>query len=236
MKTRDAAVFVMAGQPLPGSCNTRLSSHLSARQACLFDEAFLRDTVELVMEAAVRGRFLCYGPPAGRDWFASNFVGIDLMQQAAGDSGEALSCAFDTIFALGYGAVIALGVDTPDLPAGLIEQAVKTLDACDVVIGPSADGGYYLIGMTEPAPELFRRINWGTSSVTEETFARASELGLRVETLDEWSDVDDIEQLRELAESETLRANSKTLLEKTKPGRFSRILPGLTRPRREPKG
>jgi rSAM/selenodomain-associated transferase 1 len=235
MDLRQSAVFVMAKQPLPGKCKTRLARHLSAKRACLFQEAFLRDTMDFVMEANVGGRFLSYWPPEGRDWFASTFVGIDLLQQPSQDLGASLITAFDQIFHLGYNAAVALGADTPDLPDGTIEQAVDALEEYDLVVGPTTDGGYYLIGLKEPAPELFLRIDWGTSAVLAETYDHASDLGLRVATLDDWYDIDEVEQLRRLAESETIRANSKAALEEidiSLSDTLKRAFPTFTKPLR----
>lgn len=213
MDLLESAILVMARQPIPGECKTRLSKHLSVEQACAFHDAFLRDTIDFVTESEIGGRFLAYWPPAGRDWFAATFVGIDLIQQTEDDLGASISTAFDQAFALGYSAVIAIGADTPDLPAGTMVEALKALDECDVVIGPAEDGGYYLIGLNAPAPELFRRIEWGTPAVTEQTMKHAAELGLQVKFLDEWYDVDEIDQLRRLAESKTLREHSRAALE-----------------------
>lgn len=233
MDLRESAVFVMAKQPLPGKCKTRLARHLSANRACLFQEAFLRDTMDFVTETGVGGRFLCYWPPDGRDWFASEFVGVDLLQQPEESLGASLTAAFDQIFYLGFHAAIALGADTPDLPEGTIEQAIDALDEYDMVVGPTADGGYYLIGLREPAPELFRRIDWGTPEVLAETYDHASELGLRVATLDEWYDIDEIDQLRQLAQSETIRPNSSEALENndvTLGDTLKRAFPTFTKP------
>lgn len=233
MELSDSAVFVMAKQPLPGKCKTRLARHLSPKRACLLQEAFLRDTVDFIRETPVGGHFLCYWPPEARDWFASTFVGIDLLQQPAEDLGWSLIKAFEQVCRLGYGVAVALGADTPDLPPGVIESAVDALEEYDMAIGPAVDGGYYLIGLKEPAPELFRRIDWGTQEVLAQTYARASELGLRVATLDTWYDIDEIEQVRRLAESETLRPNSKAVLKDmdlTVGDAVKRAMPTFTKP------
>lgn len=233
MKLQESAVFVMAKQPLPGKCKTRLASHLSAERACFFQEAFLRDTMQLVTETGVGGRFLAYWPPEGRDWFASTFVGVDLLQQPAEHLGASLTAAFDQVFHLGFEAAIALGADTPDLPTEFVIKALGELDDHDVVIGPAVDGGYYLIGLNEPAPELFLRIDWGTSAVLDQTRAHASELGLHVATLDEWYDIDEVQQVRQLAGSETIREHSGQALDSvdlTVGDAIKRALPTFTKP------
>jgi uncharacterized protein len=101
--------------------------------------------------------------------------------------------------------VVLIGSDNPTLPRALIEQACAALDAHDVSIGPSADGGYYLIGLREPHLGVFEAIEWSTSRVYGQTLAQAERLGLRVHSVPEWYDVDeptDLERLqRELATS-----------------------------------
>ena len=88
-----------------------------------------------------------------------------------------------------------IGTDSPSLPCHLVAQAFGALGDSDVVLGPAADGGYYLIGVTRPHPGLFQGIQWSTSVVLSQTVARCRELGLRLATLPVWYDIDEIDDL-----------------------------------------
>ena len=121
------------------------------------------------------------------------------------------------LFDSGYPRVIVLDSDSPTLPATYIERADRLLDSHDLVVGPSEDGGYYLVGLRQPRPELFRGIAWSTRHVTAQTLDRAAEFGLSVAILPAWYDVDtgaDLERLRmEVAglPSVALRATRRVL-------------------------
>ena len=126
-------------------------------------------------------------------WFRQ-FEGYELWPQPAGDLGQKLTAWFD--FACSTDdRVLVIGSDSPTLPLEFITQAVTALDACDCVIGPALDGGYYLLGLRCPAPQLFNGIEWSTPRVLEQTLTRAAEQGLRVTLLPKWNDVDEVADL-----------------------------------------
>jgi hypothetical protein len=108
------------------------------------------------------------------------------------------------LLAAGHPRVIALNSDGPTLPADYLREANVRLDSADIVLGPSEDGGYYLIGLKQPAPELFRDIDWSTDRVTTQTLDRIKTVGPQVSLLPSWYDVDipaDVDRLQaELAD------------------------------------
>jgi glycosyltransferase A (GT-A) superfamily protein (DUF2064 family) len=115
------------------------------------------------------------------------------------DIGVCLSQATGQLFAGGSCRVISLNSDGPTLPAAYIERAVALLEQSDVVLGPSEDGGYYLVGLRRPCPDMFLDIAWSTARVAAQTLERAAALGLTVALLPPWYDVDtaaDLERLR----------------------------------------
>lgn len=91
--------------------------------------------------------------------------------------------------------VVVIGTDAPAVDAGTVALALGALDSADVVLGPSRDGGYYLMGLREPRPGLFTGIPWSTATVFDDTVARTRELGLRVTCLEVESDVDTADDL-----------------------------------------
>jgi len=119
-----------------------------------------------------------------------------LRLQRGVDLGARLDFAFARAFAREARPVIAIGGDCPGLDATLLQAAATALARSDVVIGPAVDGGYYLLGLRQPVPELFCDMPWGTAKVGPITRQRARAAGWRVRLLKEREDVDDIASLR----------------------------------------
>jgi rSAM/selenodomain-associated transferase 1 len=122
---------------------------------------------------------------------------VEYLPQEGADLGERMANAFDFSFAAGYGPVLLRGSDTPDLPASIIYEAQEALarEKADLVLGPAADGGYYLIGLSQPAPRLFEDIAWSTPGVLDATLQLATGMGLTVHLLPGWRDIDTPEDL-----------------------------------------
>ena len=118
------------------------------------------------------------------------------------DLGQRMSSAISTEFDKGRTEVCLIGSDIPTLDSTIIQSAFDSLDKHDVVIGPASDGGYYLIGMKQPIPDLFTNIRWGSSAVFSTTTAKLDKMGLTLATLNELSDVDEWmdvpEEIREM--------------------------------------
>jgi uncharacterized protein len=195
-----SVVVIMAKQPEVGQTKTRLCPPLSPAGAAELYAALLNDTITLV--SRLRGIRLAVAvtPPAAIDALRPSVPGDAILVPVEGtDIGVCLSQATGHLFADGFCHVLALNSDGPTLPAAYIEQADALLGPSDVVLGPSEDGGYYLVGLRRPTPDLFRDIAWSTARVTTQTLERAAALGLSVALLPPWYDVDtaaDLERLR----------------------------------------
>jgi uncharacterized protein len=197
-------VYVVAKAPLAGHAKTRLTPPLSPEQAAALARAFLRDTVASAERSGAAVRLICR-TPAERDALRAlagtvGTVGIDV--QFGAGLGAALESAFVLGLRRGYRVVAVLGADTPTLPPSIVAEA---LAACtseeDVALGPSDDGGYYLLATRRLHAALFRNMKWSTGDVAHETLRRARALGLRVRRLPQWSDVDDAASLARLRAS-----------------------------------
>ncbi|MEX2673381.1 MAG: TIGR04283 family arsenosugar biosynthesis glycosyltransferase [Phycisphaeraceae bacterium] len=129
------------------------------------------------------------------DEMAARFGPRRYVDQGEGDLGDRMQRAVCEAFAEGAQRVVLIGTDCPELTPGLLGEAFEVLRDKDVVIGPAHDGGYYLIGLSRPAPALFEGITWGTESVMEQTLAIATEQGLSVGQLRWGGDVDRPEDL-----------------------------------------
>lgn len=191
-----ARLAIFARVPARGQVKTRLAKVVGADSALRIYEALL--TTALRELAPGKGSFL---PEVWVDgdvdafarWQAQSALGggeeqrFPLVAQGGGDLGQRMARAFDD------GIGVLVGTDIPEMTAGYVEQALTALQTTDLVLGPTEDGGYCLIGMNSPRPALFDGIPWGTADVLISTLRAAS--GLRVELLDRMWDLDDVDDL-----------------------------------------
>jgi rSAM/selenodomain-associated transferase 1 len=200
----------MAKEPAVGRTKTRLCPPLTPEQAAALYEALLRDTISLAAPMEGVQLSVAVTPPEAIDRFRRWCPpGTLLLPVTGADIGDCLDQVLGRLLASGHARAMALNSDGPTLPVRYLEQAVAFLDEADVVLGPGEDGGYYLIGLKRPHPELFQEIDWSTERVTAQTLARARMMGLRVALLPAWYDVDtaaDLDRLR--AEIAALPANA----------------------------
>jgi rSAM/selenodomain-associated transferase 1 len=182
--------------PVPGTVKTRLAKDIGEAAAATIyrqlAEGVLRRTRPKRREY---DRIIFYSPADMRDRFGEWIPGERFRPQRGGDVGEVMSNAFNEMFEDGAAKAVLTGTDIPGLHRGIIGQAFSELDGSDVVIGPAEDGGYYLIGMKLPWPELFCGISWGTAKVLRETLSRIKELNLTFSILTLLSDLDRVEDL-----------------------------------------
>jgi rSAM/selenodomain-associated transferase 1 len=116
--------------------------------------------------------------------------GVAARDQAGSDLGARLAHVFADLLGGPDDRAVAIGVDCPELELGIIREAYEALQACDVVLGPASDGGYYLIALRRKAPLLFEGVDWGTGRVLEQTLERARRAGLETALLGGLSDLD----------------------------------------------
>jgi uncharacterized protein len=197
---KEALVYVVAKAPRPGEAKTRLSPPLDAADAADLARAFLLDAVECAGRAGnVTPRVVCRDADADD---VREVVGprIEIYCQRGVGLGAALEECFHHGQGDGFSRVAVLGSDSPTLPPAAIEEGFSALERADVAIGPSEDGGYYLLAARRPHPTLFRDMAWSHAAVFRETISRCDAAGLRVATLREWYDVDDADGLRRLCD------------------------------------
>jgi rSAM/selenodomain-associated transferase 1 len=187
----------MARRPEAGRVKTRLVPPLDASRAARLYAAFLEDMWRLG-DGFERTVFWVREDPSDAVLPAAP-EGWRGVWQPAGDLGVRLEAAFGELFARG-GPVVLVGSDHPDLPAPVLDDALRALADNDVALGPTPDGGFYLIGLREPTAGLLHGIPWSTPDAYASTAAAARSRGLRVQALRKWRDVDtweDVEALRE---------------------------------------
>jgi rSAM/selenodomain-associated transferase 1 len=201
----NVALAVMAKTPQAGAVKTRLVPPLDGEEAALLNTCFLQDVTDCIatlLSESIHG-YVAY-TPVGHE---SAFDGLlparfRLLPQRGADLGERLLHATEDFLAAGYEAVCLVNSDSPTLPSGLLRRAVNALTPVGdrVVLGKAVDGGYYVIGSKKAHPRLFEDITWSSAAVFDQTMEHARELGLDVELLPAWYDVDDLESLRWLCE------------------------------------
>jgi rSAM/selenodomain-associated transferase 1 len=197
--TRGPVVYVVAKAPRAGVSKARLCPPLSARWAARLAEAFLLDVLETVRRAGCAARIVCRdaGEQAALEQIAGD---VYVSAQPGAGLGDALEWAFREGLDDGYSAVGVLGADSPTLPADVLVESFDVLDrAVDVGLGPSEDGGYYLLTAREVHSGLFREMIWSTATVAAETLARCVANRLTAHLLPEWYDVDDFASLQRLS-------------------------------------
>ncbi len=198
-------IAVMAKASDPGRTKTRLSPPLTLAEAASFNTSFLQDIAENLAAAAALESidgYMAYGPP-GSDAFFHDIMpsSIGLFETWLPNFGDCLQLALARQFETGHRAACVLNSDSPTLPVSLLVEAARALakPGDRAVLGPSTDGGYYLLGLKKVHSRLFEDIAWSTRHVASQTLQRAQEIGLEMVVLPEWYDIDDKAALHILA-------------------------------------
>lgn len=188
--------------PVPGHVKTRMLSHLSPEDACRLHVASTLDVAALLESALPRAaKWLFLSEPAAPEAMqidmplpASFRVGL----QEGQSLGDRMAAAFQRAFGSGARRALIVGSDSPSLPASHLQQALGMLENRELVLGPSEDGGFYLIGCRRFDPILFRGVIWGSPGVFQQTLENARRLHLPTGLLPAWYDLDewkDVERL-----------------------------------------
>jgi uncharacterized protein len=203
---RVCALGVMAKAPVAGEVKTRLVPPLTEQEAAELNVCFLRDmaaNITSVSETEATSGLVVYTPFGSESAFDGVLPeGFKLLVQRGISLGERLYNATNDLLRQGYGAVCLINSDSPTLPRSILIRAIELLasNRDRVVLGAAEDGGYYLIGLKHAHRNLFNGIEWSTSDVLARTSRRAAEIGLLVEMLPPWYDVDDADTLNRLCE------------------------------------
>ena len=205
MPEEQCAVAIMAKASVAGRVKTRLVPPLTYQEAAELNTCCLTDVAASVAAAArevpIQG-FAAYHPPGSEPFFEDVLPdGFKLLPPREPTIGRSLFHAAHDLFVAGYDSVCLVNADSPTLPTEILVETVRRLRELGdrVVLGPAADGGYYLIGMKQFHRRLFEEIDWSTERVFRQTLARADEIGVAVAALPEWYDVDDEPTLAMLA-------------------------------------
>jgi rSAM/selenodomain-associated transferase 1 len=181
------ALIIFVKNPLPGQVKTRIAASLGAHQAYLIYLQLLATIRETSLGVEV-DKYVFYSDfiDTSDEWPSPPF---QKHRQSGADIGARMDDALSTILCRHPRAVL-IGSDVPEIYPGLIREAFQQLAEVPVVLGPAADGGYYLLGLSRPQPALFRGIQWSTASVLEETLHICRNHALPVKLLETLPDID----------------------------------------------
>ena len=192
------ALIFFAKAPKSGKVKTRLQPYLSPDQASELYTAFVTDLLEAT--ARLRGITRIVGcDPSDHDPFFQSLAHryqLKLIHQHGANLGERMQNAMTEAHRQGFDRVVIIGTDSPTLPMEFVRKAFLLLRTRELVLGPSHDGGYYLIGCGKSIPPVFEGIPWGTDRVLSMTLRRITDLKIKCALLPFWYDVDHIEDLR----------------------------------------
>ena len=188
------ALIIFIRNPIEGQVKTRLAKTMGKEKALLIYQILLQHTCDITRQL-ICDKFLYYADFINEndDWENETY---NKRLQHGADLGQRMLNAFIELFEKGYERVLIIGSDCLELDSTMISQAFNVLDEKDIVIGPSSDGGYYLLGMNAPPRALlFENKNWSTDNVLKDTTKDLADAGLSFELLTELSDIDEEKDL-----------------------------------------
>ncbi len=188
-------IFLKA--PIKGHVKTRLAKSIGDEHALALYKNFVKDVIGELRSGGRRLKLFYYPPHAGEmltDWLRQDY---ELTPQKGASLGERMSNAFTLMFDQGYYKAVLIGTDIPDLPHLITNEAFRSLETSDAVIGPALDGGYYLIGFKANTfcPAVFEGIPWSSTTVFQKTIRCFNKNKMKLHRLPMMQDIDDIKDL-----------------------------------------
>jgi len=212
-KKRCLALFVK--YPEKGKVKSRLGRSMDEGMIVLLYRAFIEDLIENLAQGDYDFRIAAHPGERIGDFRKEFGNAFSYIPQDGPDLGKRMLNSFNRCFSDGYRSVVVMGSDIPDLPQRIIEEAFQALEKNAAVIGPSHDGGYYLIGFCRESflPPVFEGIMWGGDGVFKKTVQILERAGLRFHVLPQWRDIDRPEDIAALIKDsgKTGFAGSKTM-------------------------
>ena len=184
----------MARWPAPGRCKSRLALSVGAARAAAIQQRLQAHALAVLAQAQpacrCNARLALAGVALGGAARLARPAGVEVVLQGQGSLGLRMQRQFAHGFRQGYRQVVLIGSDLPHLGLEDLQQAYAALEQCPAVLAPAHDGGYWLVGLTRPAPALFAGIAWGTDQVLEQSLRQALSIGLPLRQLHRQGDLD----------------------------------------------
>ena len=195
--SKNCALFFVK-YPVPGRVKTRLAQQIGTETAADLYKNFVTDILAALKSSGVNFKIV-FDPPDSKDQF-QQWLGKECSYtpQVGQDLGQRMKNAFIQAFSEGFDRVVVIGSDSPDLPNEYLDLAFDALDTNDAVLGPSSDGGYYLLGFTKDSfsSEAFEQITWSSNKVFDQTINILKKHRRKFYLLPQWHDIDTIEDLK----------------------------------------
>ena len=209
--TMKRGLIVFAREPISGTVKTRLAAAIGDQVAADLYESMLLDVLKTARQLHDVETVVFWDCEEKSLPLLAERYRFSSRCQIPGDLGERMQAAFEELFADGCDICCIIGSDAPDLPQSYIQDAYRllTMQQTDVVLGPSLDGGYYLLGLRQLWPQLFVNIPWSTADVLEQSLTTAQGAGLKTALLPEWQDIDTLEDLHAFQERNRLMVSGE---------------------------
>jgi uncharacterized protein len=194
------AIILFTRVPISGQTKTRLIPFLGDDECADLHKAFINDIYQTCRK--VQCDILIYCTPIEEKQILQEIIGSEnsFYNQVGNDLGEKMRNAFKESFEIGYESCILIGTDIPTIKVDYLKEAFLSLETKDVVINPTEDGGYYLIGMKQDYPSIWNIKRYGTNTVIKDTILQIEKLGLSVKVGASCCDIDTKEDLMQLYE------------------------------------
>ncbi|MHC1750658.1 MAG: TIGR04282 family arsenosugar biosynthesis glycosyltransferase [Cellulosilyticaceae bacterium] len=184
------AIIIFTRVPVAGQTKTRLQTVLTPSLCARLHSAFLQD-IHAVCQEVEADAYICF-TPSDQKMILEDLLGeINSFEQEGHDLGEKMYQAIEFVLSKGYDKCILIGTDVPEITKLDLDEAFDALSKCDLVLGPSLDGGYYLVGMTKPIECVFEKQTYGSGNVLEQTIQSAKRNGLSWKLIKAYLDVDE---------------------------------------------
>ena len=216
-----AAIIVFTKAPVAGQVKTRLCPPLTPDEAASLHGSLILDMLERCQSLKGYDRILAGTPSSHHPFFRAMEARfkIPVWDQMGDDLGARMVSAFNKALGSPYRSVVIIGTDIPGINGQLLTSAVKSLQEHDVVLGPTVDGGYYLIGLRVPVPALFENMPWSTDQVYALTERKIQALGLSLAVLPKLRDLDTVADLDQFVrdahdrQNQTFSSRTKNVLQ-----------------------
>jgi len=198
MNSDATALIVFAREPKNGKVKTRLLAGLPSTSVTGLYQSFIKDILRIARHVDCSAKYVFYVGRGKKDipFLAKQAKGFILRRQSRGDLGKRMLGAFQHCYAQGYGRMVVVGTDCLTMTSEDLNKAFQKLKRFDVVLGPSKDGGYYLLGLRYPDPRLFQGISWSTGQVLSKTKDRLRSCRYSFSGLPVKEDIDTMDSLK----------------------------------------
>jgi len=215
-------LIIFAKEPKAGKVKTRLQGYLSQEMCVKLYKAFLKDTVEIARRVNCKYKIIAYESNGNAPNYLKTIAApFQFYEQKGENLGRRMYNAFKFALRKGSQRTVIIGSDSPTMPVAYIKDAFDWLKTADIVLGPSLDGGYYLIGLRKPRLSLFKNIRWSSKTALADTLKNVQRLKKAVSLLPHWYDVDEPSALAILKRDLKKKENS-CVAKRTK--RFFQVL------------